>query len=112
MVISRFGVFVFTIVDNNVLVGVVIFSVGFVSKVVRYSVVNGNIVVDMVVYLVDVAGFDDVNCSVVIGNFVVDIVVVSVTYVVGSSSVDVECSVDNGGFVVIFFRRCSYFICR
>lgn len=54
----------------------------------------------MVVFLVDVAGFVDVNCSVVIGSFVV--VVVSVTYGVGSSSVVVECSVDNGGFVVIF----------
>lgn len=110
VVISRFGVVVFTIVDNNVLIGVVIFPVevvillvvGVFVPVVRYSVVNGNIVVDRVV-LIDVAGFVDVNSSVVKGSFVVDIVVVvSVTYVGGSSSVDVECSGDNGGFVVIF----------
>lgn len=110
-VISRFGVVVFTIVDNNVFVGVVIFPVevvillvvGVFVPVVRYSIVNGNIVVDRVVFLVDVAGFVDVNSSVVKESFVVDIVVaVSETYVVGSSSVDVECSVDNGGFVVIF----------
>lgn len=44
--------------------------------------------------------FRDVNCSVLIGSFVVDIVVVPVTYVAGSSFVNVRCSVVSGGFVV------------
>lgn len=111
VVISRGDVVVFTIVDDNVLidvgffpVDVVIFLVVAVVLSVKYSVVNGNIVVDVVIviFLVDVAGSVDVNCLVVIGSFLVNVVVVSVTNIDGSSSVDVKCFVVSGSFVVFF----------
>lgn len=62
-------------------VDVILLVFAVILSVVKFSVVNGNIVVDVVIFLVDVAGFSavDVNCSVVHGSYVVDVIVVSVT---------------------------------